>query len=242
MPDVASFNTQRVNAMRTKAPFMLYLCSPRLNQFLILSALTEDPFLTQAALAHRCGLSVAMVNNYLKELCEAGLMEYRRKSLKSVSYHVTDLGRAQVEIVESELTSDVIERFTLAKERMQRRILSQSPNARLRRVVLYGSGPLAELVFHALMQADVRVIGICDEDPRFGPEWCGCPAIDPSQVARMRPDAIIITDWNHTDTAWNRLKELFNGNFMLIRLDGRPAYGTPPETDQPELQFTFPWA
>ena len=228
--------------MRTKAPDLLYLCSPRLNQFMILSALAEDPFLTQAALGQRCSLSVAMVNNYLKELCEAGFMEYQRKSLKSVSYHVTDLGRAQIELVESELTGDGIERFALAKERMQRRILSQSPSARLRRVVLYGGGPLAELVYHALTQADVRVIGICDEDPRFGPEWCGCPVIDVSQVARMRPDAIIITDWRNTDTAWNKLKELLNGNFLLIRLDGHPAYGALPETEQPELQFTFPWA
>jgi len=242
MPDVASYNIQRANTMRTKAPDLLYLSSPRMNQFLILSALAEDPFLTQAALAHRCSLSVAMVNNYLKELCEAGLMEYQRKSLKSVSYHVTDLGRAQLEILESELTGDAIERFARAKERIQRRILSQCPNSRLRRVILYGSGHLAELVFHALAQADVRVIGICDEDPRFGPEWCGCPVIDASQVARMRPDAIIITDWRHTDSAWNKLKALFSGNFLLIRLDGHPSYGAAPEVEQPEPQFTFPWA
>jgi predicted transcriptional regulator len=228
--------------MRTKAPDLLYLSSPRLNQFLILSALSEDPFLTQASLAQRCSLSVAMVNNYLKEVCEAGFMEYRRKSLKSVSYHVTDLGRAQVEILEWELTGDAIERFAQAKERIQRRILSQCPNSRLRRVILYGSGHLMELVFHALTQADVRVIGICDEDPGCGLEWCGCPVIDAPQAARMRPDAIIITDWVHTDTIWNKLKRLFNGHFLLIRLDGHPAYGAAPEVELPESQFTFPWA
>jgi DNA-binding MarR family transcriptional regulator len=228
--------------MRTKAPDCLYICSPRLNQLLILNALAEDPFMTQAVLARRCGLSVAMVNNYLKELCDAGLMEYRRKSLKSVSYHVTDLGRAQIEILESELTGDAVARFAHAKERIIKRIFAQCPSARLRRVILYGNGHLAELVYHALALADVKVSALCDDEAGAGTEWCGCPVIETSQIAHIRPDAIIITDWPHTDTVWGKLKALFNGNYRLIRLDGHPSYGPAPEVEQPEPQFTFPWA
>ena len=208
--------------MRSHAPEMLFICSPRMNQLQILSMLAEDPNLTQAVLARSCGLSVAMVNNYMKELCDAGLIEYRRKSSKSVSYHLTGAGRAQIAAIESEFTGDAIDRFAQAKERLRKRILSQSP---IRSVVLYGGGHLAQLVFHALEQTGVNVVGVCDENPGAGRKWCGCSVLDISQIASKAPDAIIITDWRRTDEIWQRLKDMINGNIRLIRLDGQPSNG-----------------
>ncbi len=204
---------------------MLFICSPRMNQLQILSMLAEDPNLTQATLARSCGLSVAMVNNYMKELCDAGLIEYRRKSSKSVSYHLTASGLAQIAAIESEFTGDAIARFAQAKERLRKRILGQSPLAPIKSVVLYGSGHLAQLVFHALEQSGVNVVGVCDENPGAGRKWCGCSVLDISQIASKAPDAIIITDWRRTDEIWQRLKALINGNIRLIRLDGQPTNG-----------------
>jgi DNA-binding MarR family transcriptional regulator len=212
-----------------------------MNQLQILGTLAEDPFLTQAVLARRCGLSVAMVNNYLKELSEAGLIEFRRKSLKSVSYHLTGLGRAQVEILESELVADTIARFARAKERMRKRIQDQTAKAPLHRVVLYGSGHLTEMVFHALEQSGVIVIGVCTGNPAMGQQWCGRPVMDTTRVSDAAPDAVIITDWESTDEIWHRLKALFNGHIRLIRLDGRPSDDAMQETELPEPHYTHPW-
>jgi len=228
--------------MRTKTPDMLYLRSPRLNQLLILTALAQDPFLTQAALARRCGLSVAMVNNYLKEQCELGLIEYRRKSLKSVSYHITSMGRAQMEVLEAERMADAVDRFTAAKERILKRMQVQAPEGTLRRVILFGAGPLAEMVLPALTQAGIQVTGICDDTLAPGSDWFGCPVFEFAQIGVMAPDAVVITDWSHIDTIWNRMKTVYGGTLRLIRLDGHGVPGGAPEAERPLPHFIAPWA
>jgi predicted transcriptional regulator len=59
----------------------LFLQSPKHNQLNILREVAVDAHVTQAELAARCALSVAMVNNYMKELCRSGLMEYHRRTI-----------------------------------------------------------------------------------------------------------------------------------------------------------------
>ena len=54
--------------MQKKQLPSLYLQSPKLNQLNILKQVAADAHITQAELAACCSLSVAMVNNYMKEL------------------------------------------------------------------------------------------------------------------------------------------------------------------------------
>jgi DNA-binding MarR family transcriptional regulator len=228
--------------MTSKSPDPLYLPSPKLNQLQILKILAGDPFLTQAALSRHCGLSVAMVNNYLKDLCEAGLIEYRRKSLKNVSYHLTSLGVAQVEILESELTAEAIAGYARDKEHIRLRILSQSPKTPLRRVILCGAGHLAELAFHALEEGNVTVLAMCDDSSRIGREWCGRPVVHVSKLADIAPDAVVITGWEHTEEIWRKLKSLLKRRVPLIRLDSPPPGESGQEFEIPEHRYTLPWA
>ncbi len=93
--------------MRIKETQALYLPAPRLNQHRILLEVGSKPEVTQAELAKKCRLSVAMVNNYMKELCANGLLEYRRKSAKSVSYHLTSAGRESIDLTEHDLLREV---------------------------------------------------------------------------------------------------------------------------------------
>src|SRR5512137_2565304 len=125
--------------MRTKAPQGLYIPTPKLNQLHILRQIASDPDITQAELARRCALSVAMVNNYMKELCDLGFLEYRRKNSKTVSYYVTPAGKEATDATQKELLNELVALIAQAKEQVQEIIRSQA-RGELRRVVLYGTG------------------------------------------------------------------------------------------------------
>jgi DNA-binding MarR family transcriptional regulator len=209
--------------MRNHAPDSFYIRSPRLNQLLILKELAADPNLTQAELARRCELSVAMVNNYMKELSSLGWLQYRRKSSKSVSYHLTEAGRQQIEAVEADLVQEMANRFATSKARIRERILSQVPRS-LQRVVLVGIGDLAEIVFHALESVQIGVVAVCDYDTaNIGRDWCGRKTLDPSQILYLKPDAVIIADTSRSGEILASLKPLLDYGIQVISLGGKSA-------------------
>jgi DNA-binding MarR family transcriptional regulator len=219
--------------MRTKIPENLYLRAPRLNQYCILSEVAAVPHITQAELARRCDLSVAMVNNYMKELCAAGLLEYRRKSSKSMTYHLTPSGKEQVAAIEHELLCELATLFGQAKERVRNLIASQV-HEKLQRVVLHGTGTLAELAFHALESAAVDIVGVCDDNPSVvGREWCGREVLNANQVRFIAPDAVIIASPGRTDEVYSSLKGLIQRGIRLICLDGNGSHAAPLENTLP---------
>jgi DNA-binding MarR family transcriptional regulator len=221
--------------MQTKELENLYLQSPQLNQLNILREVAANAKVTQAELAKLSSLSVAMVNNYMKELCRAGLLEYHRRTIKSVTYHLTPSGKRHLEVLQARLIDEMVGMFVSAKEQIRERIASQTP-ALLKRVVLFGSGNLAQLAFHALELAGTNIVGICDDNPeRIGREFCGREVISRSQIRFVDPDAVVVVDPNRTEEICRELEFLGEGGVNVIRLDGPRERKRP---DQEELPLT----
>jgi DNA-binding MarR family transcriptional regulator len=211
----------RVKTMRAKAAHSLYIPAPKLNELRILKEISSDADITQAELAKRCALSVAMVNNYMKELGDRGFLEYRRKNSKTISYYVTAAGKEAADVTRNELLQELIRLLTDAKEQVREIIMSQA-RGELRRVVLYGSGILAEIAFHALESAKISVIGVCSDDPaEIGQEWCGRERINPSQIRYMAPDAVVVALLQRSDDVYLGLTHLHQYGIEIIRLDCR---------------------
>jgi len=209
--------------MQIKDIHSLYIQSPKLNQLNILREVAANAKITQAELANRCSLSVAMVNNYMKDLCKNDLLEYYRKSVKSVTYHLTPSGVRYLETLQTELIGEMAGMFAAAKEHIRKRIMDQARSA-LQRVVLYGSGHLAQIAFHALESADISVQGVCDDNPdRIGSEFCGREVVNPSQIQFIEPDALIIADNNLSKEILSKLDALAQYGIELIRLGDSPG-------------------
>jgi predicted transcriptional regulator len=211
--------------MRTKAPDTFYIRAPRLNQLNILQQLASDAYLTQAELARRCGLSVAMVNNYMKELCALGLLEYHRKSSRSVSYHITSSGESFIDEIRQDLIEEMVGLFAEAKSRLRILVTTYAVEG-VRRIILFGTGHFAELAFHALESTGVNVIGVCADDPLLiGREWCGRQVLSPSQIRFADPDAVVVADLRRTDEICRSLTQIVEPGIRIIRLDGVPGSG-----------------
>jgi predicted transcriptional regulator len=210
----------------------LYIQSPKLNHLNILREVARNAHITQAELAGRCSLSVAMVNNYMKELCAGTMLEYHRKTTKSVTYHITPSGAAYLERLQLEMIREMVHMFAAAKEQIRARILSQV-QAALQRVVLYGSGHLAQIAFHALELAGASILGVCDDDPAaIGGDFCGREVLSPTQIRFIAPDAVIIADALRSQEICQNLSSLAEKGIALIRLDNgnEPAMGDLPKS------------
>jgi predicted transcriptional regulator len=214
----------------------LYVQSPILNQLNILREIAANAHVTQAELASRCSLSVAMVNNYMKELCGAGLIEYHRKS---VTYHLTSAGTEHLQSLQLKLIDEMVGMFVSAKEQIRARIVSQARRA-LHRIVLFGSGPLAQLAFHSLELAGINILGVCDENPSaIGSDFCGREVLSPSQIRFLAPDAVIVADPWKAEEICRSLSSLPSRGIAVIRLDGPFRSDFQPSVDS-DLAVTVP--
>jgi predicted transcriptional regulator len=215
----ASYTVEYVNTMQTKDLQGLYIQSPKLNRLNLLTEVAADASITQAELANRCSLSVAMVNNYMKAFCNNGFIEYKRKSVKTVSYYLTSSGTLQMEMLQTELIDEMVGMYINAKEQILTRIVNQSDSA-LQQVFVYGSGHLAQLAFHAMEMSDIHVLGVCDDDPKMmGKNLCGREVVHPSQIRFAGPGAVIIADTVKTEEILGKLNFLLKHGIKLIRLD-----------------------
>ena len=211
--------------MQKKELANLYVQSPKLNQMNILREVAADAHITQAELAARCSLSVAMVNNYMKELCSSGFLEYHRRTIKSVTYHLTPAGEEKFESLQMELVNEMVSMFVASKEHVLDRIRNQAP-AGLRRVILFGCGHLAQLAFHALEMADVNILGVCDDDMDLvGGDFCGREVMSPSQARFLLPDVFVVARSPKTEDVFRSVASLQERGTRIIRLDGNQ----PPE-------------
>ncbi len=211
--------------MQMKELQSLYLQSPKLNQLNILREVAGNARITQAELASRCSLSVAMVNNYMKELCAGNKLEYHRKTTKSVTYHLTPSGARYLESLQLELIKEMVDMFVAAKEQIRARIVSQAQTA-LQRVVLFGSGHLAQLAFHALELVGANILGVCDDSPAaIGADFCGREVMSPTQIRFISPDAVVIADSSRAQEICQSLSGLSEKGIALIRLDGCAELG-----------------
>jgi FlaA1/EpsC-like NDP-sugar epimerase len=109
----------------------------------------------------------------------------------------------------------------VAKERVRERIVSQA-HSELQRVVLFGSGHLAQLAFHALELAGTSVVGVFSDDPEaIGRDFCGREVLNPSQIRFIAPDAVVVADSLRTEETCRSLESLAGRGICIVRLDGR---------------------
>jgi DNA-binding MarR family transcriptional regulator len=190
----------------------------------VLKLLAGRPRTTQAEIARRTGLSVAMINGYMKQLCAGGLLEYRRKSARSVSYHLTESGEKELARLSHQLTAEMIRFFASAKAALLETIISRAQGLP-RRVVLFGCGDLGEVALHALQSAGVQVIAVADPDSRrAGDIWCGREILTPDRLRGLAAETVIVADAPARDIH-PALFDLVESGARLIRLDpfGDPA-------------------
>ena len=114
------------------------------------------------------------------------------------------------------------------------RIKSQAREG-LERVVLFGSGHLAQLVFHSLEHSGVSILGVCEDNIEvIGSDFCGREVLSSSQIRFLAPDAVIVADSDRTEEICSSLSSLSERGIYLIRLD-RYSENKPAGIRKPDL-------
>ena len=201
------------------------LSDPRIQSELnVLTAVEQGVVVTQATLTKRIGISIGLINALLKRAILKGYVKTRQAPYKRYAYYLTPKGFAE----KSRLVSEYLDhslRFFRAARSEYAELIAVASKAGMTRLVLVGSGELAEITVLAAWGEGATLIGIIDPNANE-PQRYGLNVLRSLDEAQHY-DAVVITDAKEPQRTYDEMREILPPSRVLA---------------PPLLKITLDWA
>ncbi|MDF0668343.1 MAG: winged helix-turn-helix transcriptional regulator [Nitrospira sp.] len=172
----------------------------------MLSELERDGAVTQRSLATKLGVALGLTNLYLKRLVRSGYIKITTIPSHRGRYVLTPQGLAE----KSRLAYLYME-YSLSHYRdMRTRLrgaLSDTAQNGTKRVVIYGTGELAEMAYLSLREMHMTLVGFVDDSRQEA--FLSYPVWPPEVLSEWEFDAVLLADFDqaagHRATLQQRL-------------------------------------
>ena len=157
----------------------------------LLDELAQRPEATQRELSKRIGTALGLTNLMLRRLAKKGYVKISGTKRSRIRYLITPQGILE----KSRLTCEFIQ-YSLSLYGRVRRFLREQMAALAqtgnRRILLYGTGELAEIAFLTIHEMGLTFVGVAEASPA-GELFLGHPVRAVGGVATAEYDRIIVT-------------------------------------------------
>lgn len=168
----------------------------------LLSEVERDARVTQRSLSKKLGVALGLTNLYLKRLARKGYIKINTIPRHRIKYLLTPRGMAE----KSRLTYLYMQ-YSLSYYRDMRRrlknVLSGMWSGGAKRIVIYGTGELAELAYLSIREMDMTLVGFVDE--KEGDTFLSYPIWPIEALPSWEFDAVLIADLEDTAKSQARI-------------------------------------
>ncbi|MGE0470244.1 MAG: hypothetical protein Nkreftii_001213 [Candidatus Nitrospira kreftii] len=165
------------------------------RDLLLLTEVERDGAVTQRSLATKLGVALGLTNLYLKRLARKGCIKITTIPSQRVRYLLTPQGFAE----KSRLTYLYMQ-YSLSHYRdMRARLretLSLAAQTGMKRVVIYGTGELAEMAYLSLREMHLTLVGFVDDGQQES--FLSYPVWQPDILVKWEFDAVLLADIEQT--------------------------------------------
>ncbi len=182
----------------------------RLRQYFMLEALAQErKGLTQRELGQLAALSPAVVNQYLAEFIQAGLVERTPINRRDYRYQLTPQGQNLRRELMVAYIRETFQLFQHGKEELARILRAHQQRFGLRRIVFYSAGQVTEVLLQALEETPLELRAIVDDDPeKQGKLFFGYPVVSREEISKLQPDAVIVTTFRYRNQIFRKIRNL----------------------------------
>lgn len=164
------------------------------RDLLLLTEVERDGTVTQRSLATKLGVALGLTNLYLKRLVRKGYIKITTIPSHRVRYLLTPQGFAE----KSRLTYLYME-YSLSHYRdMRARLreaLSDAAQNGTKRVVIYGTGELAEMAYLSLREMNMTLVGFVDDNQQE--LFLSYPVCPSEALSEWEFDAVLLADFDN---------------------------------------------
>src|SRR3989475_11230625 len=127
----------------------------------LLNEVEQNAAVTQRSMARKLGVALGLTNLYLKRLARKGYIKITTIPRNRIKYLLTPRG-----MTEKTRLTYLYMQYSLSYYRDMRQrlkdVLSGLSSAGAKRIVIYGTGELAELAYISLREMDLTLVGFVD--------------------------------------------------------------------------------
>lgn len=165
------------------------------RDLLLLKEVERDGAVTQRSLASKLGVALGLTNLYLKRLARKGYIKITTIPSHRVRYLLTPQGFTE----KSRLTYLYMEYSLSHYREMRARLreaLSHAVKKGTKRVVIYGTGELAEMAYLSLREMHMTLVGFVDDNQQEA--FLSYPVWPPEALREWEFDAVLLADIGQT--------------------------------------------
>ena len=175
-------------------PTLLY------KEFMILDLIEKDANITQRKISETIGVAVSMINSYLDDYENRGLIVRKKHTSKTVDYLVTKKGIERRKLLNIWYLKSSHKVYLLAKDNITK-FLNQIADKKFKRILLYGAGEVAEIMLRAMSDDNhiaLEVLAVIDDDEsKHNNDIISKPIIGSDQIKSFDHDGILISSYKH---------------------------------------------
>lgn len=193
----------------------------------LLNEVTQSPDVTQRELSRRIGAALGLTNLMLRRLVKKGYIKISGTKRSRIRYLITPQGILE----KSRLTYEFVQHSLQLYGRVRlflREQLSLVAKQGHRRILLCGTGELAEIAFLTIHEMGLELVGVVDEQPTTQ-RFLGHPVQDLGAVSPPACDCVIVASRRWNDSMAQRLMALGaqEGGAILLPMPGTPGATSP---------------
>lgn len=185
------------------------------RDLLLLTELEQNGAVTQRSLATKLGVALGLTNLYLKRLARKGYIKITTIPSHRVRYLLTPQGFTE----KSRLTYLYMQ-YSLSHYRdMRARLretLSRATRNGVKRVVIYGTGELAEMAYLSLREMNMTLVGFVDDGQCDS--FLSYPVWRPEALAGWEFDAVLLADIEQTTRHIEKLSHYHASDGKILAL------------------------
>ncbi len=192
----------------------------RKRELELLREIAEDEGITQRALAKKLGMALGLTNLYIKRLVKKGYIKIINVQRSRIKYLVTPQGVAEKARLAYQFMEYSLDYYMKLRETYRQRLL---PLRRMngRRVLLVGSGEVAEIAALVLWELDLALEHVVD-DEKAGNTFLGHKVRTLAEIPEMSFDWIVLAFLNERENL-ERLQALQIPKEKIVTLHGMPV-------------------
>jgi DNA-binding MarR family transcriptional regulator len=159
----------------------------------VLSEVERDAAITQRSLASKLGVALGLTNLYLKRLARKGYIKITTIPGNRIRYLLTPQGLTEKSRLTYQYMKYSLSYYRDIRERLND-MLAPLDGAPGQRVVICGTGELAELAYLSLREMNLTCVGFVDEDSRES--FLSYPVSPVDRIGQWQFDRVLIADFD----------------------------------------------